>query len=266
MMVLMTMGLFAGVANAEVRRLEVVGAVSLDAQTRRSGVPKDMAIEEALWEGVSRVADQLLVDSVVEEPEDGSNPIRTALGTDMVPYTRGFRILEDRGERPSLFRDDPNSATEYVVVVEVQVDAERVRDRLVAAGLLELVTGASDLTRIRVEVRGLARFGGYEELVALILDDRVGASSVTPLVFERGRAVLRVEAEWGASVLLARLLEAAPPRLEITPEQVTGQAQGRRTVGADGKPAPESLVLEVTWTPPPRPDPDAPKDRSASRR
>jgi hypothetical protein len=276
-------------ASAEIRQLEVVGVVPLDARTRRAGVPKDRAIEVALWEGVSRVAADLLMDSVVTEPDpsDGVDPansegvdpssasnteddggarkLRGALGKDMVTYTRSFRIVEDQGERPALFTDNPDAATEYVVVVAVEVDVDRVRDRLLETGLL--VTGSLEiLTGILVEVRGLTQYRGYEELVELIAGDDVGAATVSPLEFERGRAVLHVEAEWGAGELLERMLGAAPSRLRITPISVDEPdleaSSGRQDVTGAGQ---AMLVVSVAWTPPPPPEEDT-VDPGSSRR
>lgn len=261
-------------ARAEIRQLEVVGVVPLDAKTRRAGVPKDRAIEEALWEGVSRVAADLLMDSVVPEPDpseevdpddggasasgdgsddDGARKLHDALGKDMVTYTRSFRILEDQGERPALFTDNPDAATEYVVVVAVEVDVDRVRDRLLETGLL-VTAGVEILTGIRVEVRDLTRYRGYEELVEMIASERVGAASVSPLEFERGRAVLYVEAEWGAVELLERMLAAASSQLRITPisvDEADLEARSRRyDVPSAGL---ATLVISVAWTPPPPP-------------
>ena len=251
-----------GGAWAEVRRLEVVGAIPLDRQTRRSEAPKDRAIAEALWEGVARVASELLADGPLPEPElepgtgdpgggedDEANPVRTALGNDVTPYTRGFRILEDQGERPALFSDDAEAATEYVVVVEVQVEVDRVEERLVAAGLLERSGQDAELTRIRLEIRGLTQYRGYREMVAQLLGDGVGATSVRPLEFERGRMLLRVDADCGASVLLDRLIASASPQLRITPLSVDDAPAGGGGSDGTGEPL-DSLVLGVSWSPP----------------
>lgn len=244
----------AGSASAEVRILEVVGAVPLDEKTRTKGIPKDRAIDEALWEGVSRVADDLLMDSILPESPEGVDPVREALGSDMVPYTRSFRIVDDQGERPSLFTEHPDAATEYVVVVEVQVEAERVRERLVAAGLLE-TGGLTALKGIRVEVRDLTAYPGYEQFVALLKEDEVGAASVSPLEFDHGRAILQVEAEWGAAELLEKLLAAAPATLRIRPIDID---EVRATGGGAGLEGVRSsrLILSVEWAPP-SPDPAA---------
>lgn len=239
-------------AAADLRLLEVVGAVPLDDETRQAGIPKDRAIDEALWEGVSRVADDLLVDSIVPEPEGGGDPIRAALGRDMVPYTRSFRIVDDQGERPALFTEHPDAATEYVVVVEVQVEAERVRERLVAAGLLE-DEQRSATTGIELEVRDLSQYGGYAELATLLVSAPVGAASASPLELERGRAVLLVEAEWGVEELLERLLAAAPAGMRITPIEVqNGRESGAGWAFSDAEPS--RLVISVRWTPPSAPE------------
>ncbi len=240
----------ASVASAEVRRLEVVGAIALDSETRHSEVPREKAIGEALWEGVYRVAAGLLVDSLLPDP----NPVRSALGSDVTPYTRSFRILEDQGERPALFSDDPDAYTEYVVVVEVQVDVDRVKERLLAAGLLEPSGHSVELSRIRLEVRGLTQYRGYEELLALLLGEGVGARSVTPLEFRRGYTLLQVEAEYRASELLERLLASASAQLRITPLTLDDAAAGDAGEGAHRRH--QSLTLEVSWSPPPSPEPD----------
>jgi len=234
-------------AAAEVRVLEVVGAVPLDQATRARGIPKDRALEEALWEGVSRVADDLLVDSIVPEPEDGSDPVRTALGEDTVPYTRSFRIVEDQGERPALFTDHPDAATEYVVVVEVEVEVDRVRDRLVVAGLLEDEGLTATLTGIRLEVLDLEQYAGYQALRGLLLADEVGAASVSPLELERGRMLLHVEAEVEAAELLDRLLAAAPPGLRIDPVEIEERELSGDGWGLDR--GPSRLVVSVEWIP-----------------
>jgi len=265
-----------GDAVAEVRHLEVVGAVSLDSKTRQSGLPKDKAISEALWEGVSRVAAGLLEENALPEGEDGgaagarpdggnggapggaagsgedadNEPLREALGADMVPYTRSFRILEDQGERPALFNDEDGVATEYVVVVEVQVDVDRVRERLRSAGLLRERGEAGETTRIQLELQGLSAYAGYEEFVELLKAEAVGVASVEPSEFERGRILLAVRAEWGAQDLSERLRRAAPPHMGLTVVSVAGSGAIYGVLGARGT-RQESLVLSVDWRPPP---------------
>jgi hypothetical protein len=273
----LAIGIVAGAADtacAEIVELEVVGAIPLDAESRRRGIPKDRAIDEALWQGVSRVAADLIAENPAQppepepgpdgvegvdgvdglegdvEPEATEDPIREALGTDMVPYTRSFRIVEDQGERPVLFTDHPDAATEYVVVMAVHVDVDKLRERLSAAGLL-----ANDrievLTGILLEIRGLTQYRGYDELVQLIESEAVGAASVMPLQLERGRALLQVEGEWSARELLDRLLAAASPQLTIIPVAIDESGDESLTSsGALPLAGLSSLVVAVQWAPP----------------
>jgi hypothetical protein len=228
-------------ALAEVRRLEVVGAVPLDPRTRATSIPRDGAIQEALWEGVSRMAESLLVDAELPEAQGDSHPLREVLGKDMLPFTRGFRIIDDQGERPALFSESPEIATEYVVVVEVHVDVDRVKERLVAAGLLARSGGDGELRTVVLELQGLDLYPGYAELVATLEGEAIGARSVTPLSFERGRILLQVRSGYSAADLLDRLLGQAPGGLELTPLGLGGQQPEN---GA------EHLVLRARWVPP----------------
>ncbi len=126
-------GSFAEGASAEVRRVEAVGIYGIQDSARRRVIPRDEAIERGTWEAVSRVALELIGESAppggdgaeegqdtVRRPIDGRGRseegagsgglddeaaarLRSALGDDMLPYTRSYRILEDRGEGPVLF-------------------------------------------------------------------------------------------------------------------------------------------------------------------
>ena len=138
----------------------------------------------------------------------------------MLPFTRGFRIVEDRGESPTLFSDDPNAATEYVVVVDVQVDVDRVRKRLIRAGLLLPAEPESALRGVPVELRGVTTYAAYRRMLDLFLEDAVGAKNVLPLEFGRGRALVRVESKASADALLERILVAsqAVAGLSLRPE------------------------------------------------
>ena len=183
-------------ASAELRRVEAVGIYGIRDSARARVIPRDEAIARARWEGISRVALELIGESEVipgpdGEPlstgeeggnlsgggasttdnlipplersggenerslEAGMDPwvdphdvrfdrvapsanetalLRSALGKDLLPYTRSYRILEDQGELPVLFNDVPGVETEYVVVVEVIVDLDRIAAALESAG------------------------------------------------------------------------------------------------------------------------------------
>lgn len=217
---------------AEVRRLEAVGATPVD-PSRRGGLGlRDQAIQAALREAVVRVARELLLEA--ESPEDEGESLSGILGTDMVRYTSRFQILEDQGERPALFSEDPEVATEYVVIVEVYVDVDRVQSRLVDAGLIAGAQTSEERSRLLIEVYGLTRYPAYQALRALLTE--AAADPALPLSLEHGRSVFAVDVDdsLGRDGFLDRLRRLAPEGLGIRP---LAQSEGR-------------LSLEATWSPP----------------
>jgi hypothetical protein len=205
--------LLAAAAGAEVRQMEAVGAVPLAPKARHASPPRDVAVRMALNEAVRRVALDLVPDM---EPEEAAEFLPEVLGDEPLDYTTRFRIIEDRGERPALFVDDPEVGFEYVVVVEAHIDADRVEKRLVDAGLL--VAGIEDAPHrdLRLVVEDLGSFAAYAVLRETLVEG-VGVKSALPVEMERGRAVLVVNAVGGPRQLLEDLLRAAPPELLVTP-------------------------------------------------
>ncbi|MFP6639398.1 MAG: hypothetical protein VCC04_04070 [Myxococcota bacterium] len=257
-------------AQADLRRLEVVGAVPIHQGDRQRSMPKDRAVQQGLVNGVSRVGADILLESLLlqggDRPEstEGAVPdflqrtplgwhspaavldpaqelergrIRQALGNDMVPYTKSFRILEDQGERPVLFTQHPDAATEYVVVMEIQVEVDRVRQRLEEVGLIE-PRPIGRLEGIELVLRGVQHYSAYQAVVDLLLDPAVAAAVVTPESFEAGRIQLRVEGEWNASELSERLQSAAPAELVLVPLEIENaeEADGFWTWGGVVRP------------------------------
>jgi len=218
---------------ADIRRIEAVGSVPIHSGERSAVGPKEAAIDAALREAVHRIANDFLLDADSGEGDSQSIALQPVLGNDMVRFTRSFRIIEDRGERPALFVEEGGAATEYVVIVEVQVDAGRVEQRLVERGLISRSQPAGVDRVVRLEVVGLEQYAAYEELRALILE-RLGADSVAPLEMERGRSVLAVKTRLGTADLLHRLLAVSPGNMEIAPLDAEG----------------DSLRVSVQWTPP----------------
>ena len=235
-------GAVAGDVDAEVQRLETIGAAPIKQGQRATVSTRDAAVQAALREAVLRVARELLMDAPVSAGGD-ELPLGEVLGERVLPYTTRYRILDDQGERPAMFAEDPEVSREYVVIVEVSVETARVEQRLIDAGLLASEGTAEEATRVRVEVRGLFEYPAYEAMREL-LTAAGRASSAVPVRFERGVAVLELELPGGsggswkggreADELVARLVEAGPPALVIRPIEV----------GADG------IVLAATWTPP----------------
>ena len=254
-------GLFGpgtGTAQAEFQRVEAVGIYGIRDSMRSRVIPRDEAISRALWEGVSRVALELIGESAptgvgvdgdadvdsgetlvppLEAGRGASDRVRgsgdarldragstqdqveileSALGRDTLPYTRSYRILEDQGELPVLFADAPGIETEYVVVVEVIVDVDRVNAALERAGLVATTEVAVMDEPVTIELVGLAR---YEALQAVLdaLRDELGATRVQTLEFERERQVLSVEGPFDAEALLDRVARYRNPRLILEP-------------------------------------------------
>jgi hypothetical protein len=233
---MVAMLLWAGASGAEIRRIEEIGAVPIRSSERGADA-RDAALQAALQEAVGRVARSFLMDV---DPSSGSasDPeavdLNKVLGKRMVPYTTRFRVLQDKGERPAMFAEK-GAATEYVLVVEVFVDADRVEQRLMDAGLLERDAGAGEVRLIELELRGLKAYGALQA-VRTLLTERIGAKSAVPLQFEKGVAVLEVElpgADADPAELSDQLASLGPPELLIRPLEVDAQR----------------AVLDITWRP-----------------
>ncbi len=246
----------AGPAAAEVQRVEAIGTYGIRDAMRTKVIPRDEAIADARWEGVSRVALELIGESdavVVDEGADGiaedasgveaplesgdalerrldpndvrlrrDRPseteavlLRQALGKDMLPYTRSYRILEDQGELPVLFADEPGIDTEYVVVMEMIVDVARVADALEGAGLVmaQVQNEQIDLT---IELVGISRYEALEQVLAA-LRGPLGATRVSTVEFERTRQIIAVEGPFDADGLAARIADWDDAQLVLEP-------------------------------------------------
>jgi hypothetical protein len=239
------LALAAGPARAELRVTEAVGAVPLHTEKKPSLPPRDAAERKAMNEAVRRVALQLLSaqDTAALEPKLGA-----ALGSDPKVYISSFRTLEDRGERPALFSDDPDAKTEYVVVVEARVDADRVRDALARGGLPVTSAGDARRYRVRVEATGLADFASYRALRETLLEG-VGVRSALPVEIEQGRAVLDVDSQLAGQALLDALVRSAPPGLAISPLEME---ESRLRVRVEYTPEPTPAAAPPAAAPPPR--------------
>jgi len=200
-------------------------------------------------EEAARLEAEREAERLAEEAE--TQRLRDALGRETVPYTKSFRLVEDQGERPALFTRDPDVATEYVVLMEVQVEVDRVRVRLEEMGLLTPLE-SSELTGIRLEIRGLTHYGGYQALVGLLEGEAVAAEAVLPRHFAPGRVVVTVEGDWTPDELLERLEQAAPENLQIEARNAD-RPQDADLVIQPGAP---TLHLRADWAPPPPPTPD----------
>ncbi len=284
-LVALVVALQTTVAWSEVQRVESVGVYGIRQGQQSNLNPRDEAIARARREGVSRVALELIGESGagllgdgaagggfggdstipplegngaegraaedVRLSRDAPTPDQTAmlesaLGEEMLPYTRSYRILEDKGELPALFADQPDVRTEYVVVVEVAVDVDRLSSALERAGLVAARDADDALAlgdhgeAVTVELVGLAR---YEALATVLeaLRGQLGATRVRTLEFERERQLLAVEGPFGAAGLSARLERYRNPQLVLEPMGVDS-GTGRVRVMARWYPEAESAA------------------------
>lgn len=246
----------------EPQRVEVVGSHPIRESERAKINPRDQAIEQALWEGVSRVALTLLEDEGAEEaptsdpPEEGgwaagdeaassaettdhTARFRKVFGTRILPYTRSYRIVEDRGERPVLFSDDPGVRSEYLVVVDVAVDVDRVRDELARAGLLAATSGLPIERRtVTLELVGIRRYPGLQRVVET-LRQQLGAARIETLEFSPARQLLRLESPLEPEELAARLERLDSAELILDPVEVDREAGRIRVLAQWIEPLPE---------------------------
>ena len=205
-------GLFAAQAAAQVRQMETVGAYPLSTNAERSGSARDTAVKLALDEAVIQVAMDLVTGVKRAEAADF---LPEVLGDDPLDYISRFRIIEDRGERPTKYSQDRKVEFEYVVLVESHIDSARIRSRLEKAGLL-MTRAQAPIQQLLVVIDGKADFDAYEALRGALID-HVRVKSAVPVEMERGRIVLAVETSRSERQLLENLLRSAPPGLLVTP-------------------------------------------------
>lgn len=235
------------------RTLESVGAVGVREGDRSD--PKQRAVEAAVREAVWRVAEELLVDAILveeldEEPQlgeaDEEEPdLDAILGEDMVVYTTRFKVIEDRGIGPALFVEDPEIVSEYVVVAEVVLETDRIRERLALAGLIEPVQTDLEIGTVQLEIEGLLVYPALSELRELLVAG-LGAEQATPRVLEPGRTVLAVRTALRGPELVAALEQLAPRHLTVVALR-TGE---------------DSARIAVRWSPP---GPDSPANGAPGR-
>jgi hypothetical protein len=226
---------------ADLRRVESVGVVPIEDRGRRE-TDRQRAVAAALARAVERVAERAL-EQAPPEPAPGEQrrpapdaiapALAPALGDDPFEYATRFRILEERGIRPAMLSGS-DAEQEYVVLVEVFVDATRIGERLAAAGWREDPAGSH--SRVHLVLEGLRSFQAYDAL-RRALSDELHVRSVIPVELVRGRAVLEVDSDYDPDGLLAALADTAEPGLRVVP------------VSRDA----DTLTVLVDWTPPPVP-------------
>lgn len=217
----------------DLERVEAIGAAPLRRGERPTTPPYDEAVRLALSDAVRRTAAALVPGPEAPSPEQ----LDAALGDDPFAYAASFQIVEDRGERAALFHAGEDVEREYVVVVEAQIDRDRIRDGLATAGLATTAppTGSRVATRTRIALEQLTDYGDYQRFLALLGGVGVRAS---PVEASAGRMVLEVDSDRGPEALLAALRGAAPPDVVLVPLQVERGLLRLRVESAAGAAAP----------------------------
>ena len=162
-------------------------------------------------------------------PADSTARFRKIFGREILPYTRSFRILEDRGERPVLFADEPGVRSEYLVVVEVIVDVERVTAELARAGLVAAKSGSGPKQSITIELIGLDQHAGLRRLME-VLRGELAVTGIETLEFSPGRQILRLETDFGPAELAARLGRLKLADLILEPAEIDRERRRLRVL------------------------------------
>jgi hypothetical protein len=239
---------------ADLRRVEAMGAVPVDPKAAAKTQPRTLAVRAAVARAVEQVAQELAPDAPkpAKEPSTDAkaNPaaiapeLARALGTDPLDYATRYRILEDRGLRAVSSPEPGGAEKEYEVMVEVQVDATHVAERLRAAGWIASLADASKDAHVQLVLENVRDYRALASVRRLLVE-KLGARRALPVEFRRGgEVVLAVEGGPSEAQLAAALQAAAPPELHLSP------------AASDH----EGVALLVEWTPPAPAPTSAPAD------
>jgi hypothetical protein len=211
-------GLAAPTAVArDIEKVEAVGSAAIvrGAVSNASRTPRARAVRDALRESVRKSAASM-VESFDEFDLDR---IGGALGNDPYQFVSRFHVIEDRGVQPALFNSNPEVESEYRVIVEVHIDRDLIRERLMAAGIVETPSGTVPMSQTRIALEGLDDYQVYESIRSALVAG-VGARSATPVEAMPGRIVIAVDSGRSGFDLLRALERAIPPHLELVPVQI----------------------------------------------
>jgi hypothetical protein len=225
---------------AEPRRVESVGIAPVKKDAPATSSPRSAALTAAVARAVETVALELEPSLPKTSGERAKDPTKiapelaAALGSDPLDYATRYRLLKDRGLRPAIYGKETGAEKEYVVVVEVQVDAERVAERLRAAGYLAGTQPGASQAPLRLVLEGVTDYRAYASVRKLLVE-RLGVRSAQPVEFRRGETVLALEGAPAPETIGPSLQAAAPPELRVVPLEA----------------GPDAVRLQLEWTPPP---------------
>ncbi len=213
-------------AARDVVRVESVGVAPVQPD---SASARDSAVRRALLDAVRQTAEGLLAtptgDGFDEAWESARDPASEAserdalqhiLGDEPLEYATRFQVVEDRGAGPALFGSDPGVETEYVVIVSVLVDRDRIRERLTRAGLPLAPAGQAPRIRSRLILENLEDYWVYAEIRRVLLEE-LGVREAIPREFSPGRGVLELTAAQYPDEFLDSLQRAVAERMDLQP-------------------------------------------------
>jgi hypothetical protein len=169
-----------------------------------------------------------------------STELERVLGDDPLEYVTRFQVVEDRGEGPALFGSAPDVETEYVVIVSVFVDRDRIRERLTRAGMLLIPAGQEPQIRSRLILENLGEYWVYAEIRRVLLEELKMRSAI-PREFAPGRGVLELTAAQLPSEFLASLQRSVSSRMELIPLSVEADELRLRVELHDRQPLDEKF-------------------------
>jgi hypothetical protein len=216
---------FAMPAAGEMEIVSQQGVVAVSEGQAASGLRR-----QALADAIARAVDGLARRMVEAEGAASPTPaeLDTWLGDERREYTSGFRVVSDLGARAPQILEGLGEGSEYAVLAEVTVDAERIRRRLVQVGVVRPRAPVSRPSgRLLLILEPLDSYAAYA-----YVRETLGA---VPVEFTRGRAVLGLETDLHPEAVVERLRRTAPEDIRV------GQADW------DGA----TLRLEVRFTGPP---------------
>jgi hypothetical protein len=231
---------------AEPRKIQSVGIAPVKKNAPATASPRSAALTAAVARAVETVALELEPSLPKTSGEKSKDPTKiapelaAALGSDPLDYAARYRLLQDRGLRAALFGKETGAEKEYVVVVEVQVDAERIAERLRAAGYLAGTPATASRAPLQLVLEGVTDYRAYASVRKLLVE-RLGVRSAQPVEFRRGEAVLALEGAPAPETIGPALQAAAPPELRVVPIEA----------------GPDGVRLQLEWTPPPEATPSA---------
>lgn len=196
----------APAAFAELVRTDAVGVVAAGSGARQA------ALQAGVHEAVLLVAVELAREAGART--DDRDALRRALGSDLLPYAVQYELVEDRGERPAQLVQEAGVDREYVVLVEAQVERERVREALIRSGVLGAPTELG-VHSLWITIVGVDAWPTWERL-RRALAARGGA--LHPVEFSRGIVIAELQTDESNEALVARLRRAVGGALDLALE------------------------------------------------